>query len=193
MESARIILETKERGHFLLEDGSEGVSFAELNTHLEYSHQIARSLEQEFRTRDTSWNKTLSPKAQEFMQKLYRKMDGIVALRRLDTRATSLVPHLIKALEAGTTSSHHSSKVYHTFLCDLGNQSGRGFVLLCAVGLGKQTIVGMNNRQRCDILKHLKAHRDTFDHTLLTSIAAEYRVPENSGMTYTVFVLVEHN
>lgn len=177
MDSTRIVLETKQKGQFLSEDGYEGVTIAELSALSECARQTLRSLEAELRKHAVVWKG-------DFVQRLHKGMETVVTLQHLAPRADRLVPKIIEALQAEAANFNRQSRIYRTFLCDIGRQLGRGFVLLCATCLGRQRIITMSNQQRCDVLKYLKLHTNEFDYTLLDSIAVERDIPEHPGKTY---------
>lgn len=191
MDLPCITLCTKERGHFVWQDGYTDVNTSELEALLKIGKDIVCSLEAEAEARQVAVKLEQSSLVSECAEKLQKCARNTKILGRLTEREAKLITSAVSVLKSEQTS--RDGRLYQTFLADVYYECGVSLVVLSAASLGKQRIVSLNARDRIALLQYLKSFRVALTSPALDSLAEKHHIPCEPGTASLTFSMYNCN
>ncbi|KAL5404961.1 hypothetical protein PMIN06_012612 [Paraphaeosphaeria minitans] len=179
MEVPNITIRTKEKDSFHWREGYTGVDDDELLNLVQQIREATASLEAEMGKRNLLVPQSDPNEHQQDHEKLYKTIKELAIMERLDKKATTHVDIAVGILTKPQTD--RGCKIYQEFLHDVLRHGSPGWVMICAVGLGKQRIASMTKEKRVSLLAHVKTRKDLLSSTSLDSLAMGHKIPSLDG------------
>lgn len=179
MDSIGILLRTPTGDLWPHDADLTKLSHIELEEVVRKARDATLLLEAELATRGSTIPAIPSDLIRECDTKLQSSLRHIRTHGCLSGRAANSVELAVSTLTSEQTD--YRGEAYKQFLNDIIRHCGHEVSLLCAAGIGKFKIVGMNIETRTSLVQYIKRQRATFRCPELDKLVTQHWLPVDTG------------